>query len=132
MFMVVVDAHSKWIEAFSMNTTSTDNGSNFVRDEFGNFLKQNGIRHVRTAPHHPSSNQLVERAVQNVEGRKKLKEGSLENRVLFLSRYQITLELARLDLMHREIGRKSRGLIYTLKSVQDGRRPSLSRVSFSF
>ena len=128
MFMVVVDALSKWIEAFPMNSTSTDNGSNFVRDEFGNFLKQNGIRHVRTAPHHPSSNQLVERAVQNVEGRKKLKE----NRVLFLSRYQITLEMARLDLMHREIGRKSRGLIYTLKRVQDGRRPSLSRISFSF
>ena len=70
----------------------TDNGSNFVSKELEAFLKQNGIRHIKTAPYYPSSNGLAERAVQTFkEGMKKLKDGSLETRVsLFLSRYRIT------------------------------------------
>ena len=114
MFLIVDDAHSKWIEAFPMSTSTseatieklriafsthglpemvvTDNGSNFVSKEFEAFLKQNGIRHIKTAPYHPSSNGLAERAVQTFkEGMKKLKDGSLETRVSrFLSRYRIT------------------------------------------
>ena len=70
----------------------TDKGSNFVSKEFEAFLKQNGICHIKTAPFHPSSNGLAERAVHTFkEGMKKLKEGSLETRVSrFLSRYRIT------------------------------------------
>ena len=114
MFLIVVDVHSKSIEAFPMSTSTsevtieklrigfsthglpemvvTDNGSNFVSKEFEAFLKQNGIRHVKTAPYHPSSNGLAETAVQTFkEGMKKLKDGSLETRVSrFLSRYRIT------------------------------------------
>ena len=41
----------------------TDNGSNFVRREFEDFLKQNGIRHIRTASYHPESNGMAEGAV---------------------------------------------------------------------
>ena len=71
---IVVGAHSKWLEAFPMITSTstieklriafsthglpemvvTDNGSNFVSEEFEDFLKGNGIRHIRTAPYHPS------------------------------------------------------------------------------
>ena len=70
----------------------TDKGSNFVSKEFEAFLKQNGICHIKTAPFHPSSNGLAERAVHTFkEGMKKLKDGSLETRVSrFLSRYRIT------------------------------------------
>eukprot|EP00731_Ephydatia_muelleri_P024442 Em0016g713a len=42
----------------------TDNGSNFTSQEFETFLKSHGVRHIRTAPYHPASNGLVERAVQ--------------------------------------------------------------------
>ena len=114
MVLIVDDAHSKWIEAFPMSTSTseatigklriaysthglpkmvvTDKGSNFVSKEFEAFLKQNGICHIKTAPFHPSSNGLAERAVQTFkEGMKKLKDGSLETRVSrFLSRYRIT------------------------------------------
>ena len=144
----VIDAHSKWIEAFPMSTSTseatieklriafsthglpemvvTDNGSNFVSKEFEAFLKQNGIRHIKTAPYHPSSNGLAERAVQTFkEGMKKLKDGSLETRVSrFLSRYRITSQTStgvspaelllgrkprsRLDLAYPDISRKVR------------------------
>ena len=114
MFLIVIDAHSKWIEAFPMNTSTssatieklkiafathglpeivvTDNGSNFTSEEFEDFLKQNGIRHIRTAPYNPASNGLAEKAVQTFkEGLKKMNGGSVETRVSrFLARYRIT------------------------------------------
>lgn len=61
---------------------ATDNGSNFGSKKFAAFLKQNGIRHIKTTPYHPSSNGLAERSVQTYkEGMKKLEDGSLETRV---------------------------------------------------
>ena len=86
MFLTVIVAHSKWIEAFPMNTSTSsatigklritfathgfpeivviDNDSNFVSREFEDFPKQNGIRHISPAPYHPPSNWTAERAVQ--------------------------------------------------------------------
>ena len=114
MFFLLIDAHSKWLEVHQTNTsTSTvtielmrksfsalgipetivsDNAANFTSDEFATFLKQNGIRHVRSAPYHPASNCVVEQAVQTFkEGMKRLKSGSLNTRLArFLLRYRIT------------------------------------------
>lgn len=86
MFLIVVDARSKWIEVFKMNTTTTvktvnilrylfasygipeevvsDNGPQFISHEFEVFLKRNGVKHIRSAPYHPSSNGEAERAVR--------------------------------------------------------------------
>ena len=104
----------------------TDNGSNFKSEELEDFFNQNGIRHIRTAPHHPTSNGLAERAVQTFkEGMKKMSGGSVEMRVSrFLSRYRITPQTStgvspaelllgrkprlRIDLVCSEIGRKVR------------------------
>ena len=44
----------------------TDNASYFTSQEFQDFAKLNGIRHVTSAPYHPASNGLAERAVQTV------------------------------------------------------------------
>ena len=66
----------------------TDNGPAFISHEFKTFVDMNGIVHIRSAPYHPSTNGLAERAVDQTlkEGMKHLKEGSLETRMArFLS-----------------------------------------------
>lgn len=45
----------------------SDNGSSFVLYVFQNFLKQNGIKHIKIAPYHPTSNGLAERFVQTLK-----------------------------------------------------------------
>ena len=42
----------------------SDNGPQFVSDEFQVFLKSNQVKHIRSAPYHPSSNGLAERFVR--------------------------------------------------------------------
>ena len=134
----------------------TDNGSNFVSREFEDFLKQNGIRHIRTAPYHPASNGMAERAVQTFkEGMKKMNEGSVETHVSrFLARYRITPQTStgvspaelllgrkprsRQDLVYPEIRRKVRQSQASQKLAHDwhakertlyhaGRRSSLCK-----
>ena len=114
MLLILVDAHSKWIDVHITNSATsavtmekmrnsfatlglpeilvTDNGPAFTSSEFAQFMQRNGIRHVKTAPYHPASNGLVEWAVQTVKGGlKKLVEGSLETRLSrFLFTYRLT------------------------------------------
>jgi len=70
----------------------TDNGSNFTSGEFADFMSQNGIKHIRSAPFHPSSNGLAERAVQSFKtGMKKISDGSVETKLArYLMQYRIT------------------------------------------
>ena len=114
MFLVLIDAHTKWIEVFPMagatsaatiqqllttlarfglpNTVVTDNSPCFISEEFEAFLIANGIRHVRTAPYHPASNGLAERAVQTFKNSfKKMSEGTVSDRLTrALFSYHIT------------------------------------------
>jgi hypothetical protein len=74
MFLIVVDAHSKWMEVCIMNSvvaSSTieqlrmifathglpsilvsDNGPTFISEEFRTFTKFNGIKHIFAVPYH--------------------------------------------------------------------------------
>ena len=114
MFLVVIDAHSKWIEVSPVSTATalttiqqlrkifaqfgipdtivSDNGTQFTASEFKEFCRLNGIRHTCVAPYHPSSNGLAERAVKIFkEGFKKQAEGSLSDRIArMLFQYRIT------------------------------------------
>ena len=114
MLLVIVDSHSKWLDVH-VTTSSTsavtidklqvtfaalgipkvivsDNGSAFTSQEFQAFVKQNGIKHIKTAAYHPASNGLAEWYVQIVkDGLKKITGGTIESRVArLLSRYRVT------------------------------------------
>jgi len=86
MFLVVVDAHSKWPEVIPMTTTTASrtieelkklfathglaeqlvsyNGPQFIADEFGVFMRNNGVKHIKSPPYHPATNGLAECFVQ--------------------------------------------------------------------
>ena len=42
----------------------TDNGRQFESGAFEDFLRKNGVRHLKTTPRHPASNGVIERTVQ--------------------------------------------------------------------
>ena len=114
MFLVVVDAYSKWMEVEGVNAVTstvtiehlraifathgfpevlvTDNGTVFCSAEFNQFTNYNGIHHIKTAPYHPSSNGLAERAVQTFKmGIKKQTSGTIKTKISrFLFQYRIT------------------------------------------
>ena len=73
-------------------TIVTDNGTCFTSADFESFLSDNGIHHLTTAPYHPASNGLAERAVQIVKkGLKKNKKGTFRTRLSrTLFSYRIT------------------------------------------
>ena len=110
----IIDAHSKWMDIHCVNSTTSsvtidkmrsifsshglpeiivsDNGSNFVSSEFKSSLQKNDIKHITSAPYHPSTNGLVERAVQTLkQGMKKQGDGSVETKLArFLLSFRIT------------------------------------------
>lgn len=84
MFLILIDAYSKWLEVVPLSTTTSfvtiNNGRPFTSAEFQKFSENNGIRHMRSAPY--PRFQWTGRAVQVFkEGMKKTSEGSLESRM---------------------------------------------------
>ena len=89
MMLIVVDAHSKWPEVIEMSSTTSqatiralrslfatfglpqqvvsDNGPQFTSSEFAMFLKNNGVKHIKSSPYHPSTNGLAERFVRTLK-----------------------------------------------------------------
>lgn len=102
MYLVMVDAHSKWPEVHIMKSTTacmtiqvlrglfsrygiphilvSDNGPQFCAEEFSTFLKNNGVKHIRSAPYHPATNGLAERFVQTFKHALKASKGTAQVR----------------------------------------------------
>ena len=98
ILLIIVDAHSKWIVAQIVPSTSasttiavlqsvfathgileqlvSDNATGFACEEFREFTSCNGIHHTFTSPYHPAANGLAECSVQVVKrALDSLKEG---------------------------------------------------------
>ena len=78
MYLILVDAYSKWLTIELMQSITaektiqklrtvfathgipykivTDNGPTFRNEQFETFIIHNGIKHIFSAPYHPSSN----------------------------------------------------------------------------
>ena len=118
-YLVIVDAHSKWPEVIGMymktSTTTasliielrrvfatfglprqvfSDNSPQFISAEFERFMKENGMKHLRSAPYHPSTNRLAERFLQSLKEALKVGERrgvpSLQCLAEFLLTYRVT------------------------------------------
>ncbi|CAK1590879.1 unnamed protein product [Parnassius mnemosyne] len=88
-YLVIVDAHSKWIEVSTMKSTNaqstiaafraifsrfglpsqlvTDNGPPFLSHDFKNYCHMNCIKQFTTAPYRPQGNGAVENAVKTIK-----------------------------------------------------------------
>ena len=101
MILIVIDTHSRWIEAYPTKTATssavielsrvlfsqfgipevlvTDNGPCFVSEEFEIFLVKNGIKHITSALYHPATNGLAERSANCQTWTKERNSGCHEN-----------------------------------------------------
>ncbi|RVE45154.1 hypothetical protein evm_010177 [Chilo suppressalis] len=90
-WLVLADALSKWIEVKPMTRTTTahlrqelddiftifglpqfimsDNGPQFISQQFQRFYKERGIIHMRSSPYHPRTNGLAEKLVRTFKSR---------------------------------------------------------------
>ncbi|XP_011313170.1 uncharacterized protein K02A2.6-like [Fopius arisanus] len=116
MYMVIIDAFSKWLEVKEMKDITSrttivalkeyfrswgypeiivsDNGPSLGSEEFEKFMDDRRILHIKTAPYHPASNGAAENAVKTFKNKFKLllKEGLSREEALdrFLLSYRST------------------------------------------
>lgn len=109
MYLIITDAYSKWVGIKEMtditveNTIKmlreyfcvwglpeslvTDNGPTFTSETFQEFLRENCVKHHRTAPYHPASNGAAENAVRTFKNKFKLLVKSKMQRQEALCKY---------------------------------------------
>ena len=88
-YLIIVDYHSRWIEIIHLTTTTSsaviakmkdvfarlglpqevfsDNGPQFVSEQFRQFAKKCDFNHITSSPHLPNSNGEAERAVKTAK-----------------------------------------------------------------
>lgn len=146
MFLIVIDAYTRWLEVIQVTSTTSqntihvlrdifarmgipkfivsDNGPQLVSTEFESFCNNNGITHIRVTPYHPKSNGIAERAVKTFKERMNASDKNDELNLRlnnFLMSYRNTVQ--------RSTGRAPSELIYgrPLRTIFDQIKPDVSR-----
>ena len=113
--MIIVDAHSNWLEVVPMTSTTSektieelrtifaqfglpeqlvmDNGPQFTFREFETFVKANGVKHICSTPYHPATNGEAERFVQTFKRALKASKKQVVCRLGYLAFYFATVAL---------------------------------------
>lgn len=98
MFLIIVDAHSKWPKVILMTSTSSSRTSKELFATHGlpeqlvnekspslqqtrSFMRSNGITEIRSAPYHPATNGIAEQFVQTFK--KALRAVLTEKKTIF-------------------------------------------------
>ena len=113
-FLIIVDAHSKWVDVYHTKGTTTaetikclqhsfaqfglpisivsDNGPCFTSQEFKDFAENSGIKHITTAVYKPSTNGLAEKMVQTFKrALRKSNSSDIQSSIdKFLFNYRLT------------------------------------------
>ena len=147
MWLVYVDAYSKWAGVVQMRTTHavelvdvlrplistfglpeqfvTDNGPQFVSTEFATYCRLNGIRHIRSAPYRPQTNGEAERFVQTFKQAMRAMHTGKESIETCVRRFLFTYR----STAHATTGRSPAELLFgrRFRTRLDLMRPSLRR-----
>lgn len=116
MYLVIIDAFSKWVDIRVVRdiTTKTtvlvlrdyfatrglphkivlDNGPAFASADFAEFINKYGIVHFKTAPYHPESNGAAENAVRSFKNKFKIMLKSGYDKSEALTKYLFTCRVA--------------------------------------
>ena len=112
-FLVIVDAHSKWVDVYPTSGTTaketiqclkqsfsrfglpvsivSDNGPCFISQEFKDFCKNINARHITTAVYKPSTNGLAEKMVQTLKKSLHISKSNCQDTLnRFLFNYRLT------------------------------------------
>ena len=160
MWLILIDSYSRWPEVVPMRTTTasqtikelrpilarfglpeqilTDNGPQFLSEEFQEFTRSNGIQHIKIAPYHPRSNGMAERFVQTFKTamRKMVNEGGDINQKLanFLLVYRKTPQSTTMEapamLLMKRIPRSRIDLITPNLQTKVVKRQEKQKVQF--
>jgi transposase InsO family protein len=121
-WLIMVDAYTKWLEVIKMKSTTTkatiaklrevfartglprtmvsDNGPQWIAEEFQQYCRGNSVRHITSSPWHPRTNGLAERAVQTFKLRMEAAKDDVPD---------INLRLQRFLFSYRNTPHKSTG-----------------------
>ena len=147
MFLVIVDAHSKWAEIIPTSSATSassiciltslfarfglpehlvsDNGPQFTSEEFSSFLRSNGVKHIFSPPYHPATNGLAERMVKTFKQAMKSAKNDKGNLNTKLARFLFAYRNA----PHSTTSESPSSLMFGrhLRNHMDIMRPDLSR-----
>nr|XP_034837060.1 uncharacterized protein K02A2.6-like [Maniola hyperantus] len=145
-YLVVVDAHSKWIEVMEMASTTasatvkslrsifarfglcaqlvTDNGPPFLSDEFRTYCFKNCIKHTTSAPYRPQGNGEAENAVKTVK--KVIKRAKFENEDVSVALHRFLFQYRNCDHATTGISPAVALLGHRLRSRLDALRPDIA------
>ncbi|TBU08472.1 integrase core domain-containing protein [Hamiltosporidium magnivora] len=101
----VIKAFENWFHRFKRpKEILTDQGRQYISEEFNTFCRFNGIKHICTSVYNPTGNSILERANQIISSAINIAEFTLNNaynRITELSPEEIIFNKSRLDLLER-------------------------------